>query len=186
MAYDMLVEFIEKKNYDQIVLDAAPSGHALRFLSIPGHIDDWLKKSFRAARQIYGLLSIAKRTRIEGPSYKQEHEERNRMSRIYQILTNPRYSSISLVMLPEKTCIAETERDLITLLGYALPVKEIIVNKIFPKSNNQFLKNKYSMQKINIIEIKKKFSHLKIKEIPYLESEAIGLEELRKISNMLF
>ena len=89
-------------------------------------------------------------------------------------------------MLPEKTCIAETERDLITLLGYALPVKEIIVNKIFPKSNNQFLKNKYSMQKINIIEIKKKFSHLKIKEIPYLESEAIGLEELRKISNMLF
>lgn len=186
MAYDMLVEFIENRNYDYIVFDTAPSGHALRFLSIPGHIDDWLKKSFRAARQIYGLLSIAKRQRIEGPSYKQEHEERNRMSRIYQILIDPEYSFISIVMLPEKMSITETERDLITLLNYSLPVKEIIINQIFPKSNDEFLKNRYFIQKKNIGEIRKKFSHLRIKEMPYLKSEVIGLEELEKISNILF
>lgn len=186
MAYDMLVEFIENKNYDQIVFDTAPSGHALRFLSIPGQMDNWLKKSFRVTRQIYGMLSVAKRQRIQGPSYKQEHEERNRMSIIYQILTDPKYSSISIVTLPEKMSIAETERDLATLLNYGFPVKEIIINQILPKSNDRFLKSKRLIQEKNINEIRKKFSNLRIKEVPYLESEVIGLKELEKISNILF
>jgi len=186
MAYDMLVEFIENKNYDCIVLDTAPSGHALRFLSIPNHIDDWLKKSFRIGRQVSSLLSVAKKIKIDGPSYRQEHEERNRMSGIYNFLINPKYSSISVVMIPEKMCIAETERDLITLLNYGFPVKEIIINQIFPKSNDDFLKNKVDMQKKNIDIIKKKFSHLKIKEVPSLKSEIIGIKELEKISKYYF
>ena len=182
MAYDMLVDFIENKNYEQIIFDTAPSGHALRFLSIPCHIDDWLKKSFRATRQIYGLLSVAKKRRIDGPSHKQEHEERDRMSKIYGMLINPEYSSISIVMLPEKLSIKETERDLITLLNFGFPVKEIIINQIFPLSNNDFLKSRCDIQKKNIDVIKKKFSHLKIIEVPYLKSEIIGIKELEKIN----
>lgn len=185
MAYDMLIEFIENGDYDCIVFDTAPSGHALRFLSIPGNIDDWLKKSFRAGRQISSLLSVAKRMRIEGPSYKQEHEERDRMSKIYKILTNQEYSSISVVTLPEKMSIAETERDVITLISYGLPVKEIIINQIFPESNDNFLKNRYQIQKKNIASIREKFNNLRIKEVPYFKSEIIGLEELEKISNIL-
>lgn len=185
MAYDMLVDFIESEEYDQIVLDTAPSGHALRFLSIPMHMDDWLKKSFRATRQIYSLISLGKKRKIEGATYKQEHQERDRMSRIYQILTDLKYSSISIVMLPERMSIAETERDLNILLNYNLPVKEIIINQIFPKSNDGFLKNRYNIQKENIIEIRKKFSNLRIKEIPYFKSETTGIKELKKVSNVL-
>ena len=182
MAYDMLVEFIENGKYDQIVLDTAPSGHALRFLSIPGHMDGWLKKSFRLGRQVYGLISVAKKRRIEGPSYKQEQEERNRMSEIYSILTSRKYSSISIVTLPEMMSIAETERDLITLSDYNLPVKEIIINKVFPKDNSEFLKNRLAIQKKNIDIIKKKFGHLKIKEVPYLQSEITGIKGLEEIN----
>lgn len=182
MAYDMLVEFIENGRYDQIVLDTAPSGHALRFLSIPGCMDDWLKKSFRLGRQAYGLISVAKKIRIEGPSHREEHNERNRMSKVYNFLTNSEHSSISVVMLPEKMSIAETERDLITLHEYGLPVKELIINQIFPPSNNDFLKSRYAIQKKNIEVIKKKFGHLKIKEIPYLKSEIIGITEIEKIN----
>lgn len=186
MAYDMLVDFIENKDYDQVVFDTAPSGHALRFLSIPGNIDNWLKKSFRMGRQVCSLLSLAKKMRIEGPSYKEEHEERNRMSRIHNFLVNPEHSSISIVMLPEKMCIAETERDLITLLNYGFPVKEIIINQILPKSDDEFLKNRYNIQRKNIINIRNKFNHFKVREVPYLESEVIGLEELKRVSNSLF
>lgn len=186
MAYDMLVEFIENGNYDQIVIDTAPSGHALRFLSIPGNIDSWLKKSFRTARQIYSLLSIAKKHRIDGPSHKLEHEERDRMSEIYNIIINPECSSISLVMLPEKMSIAETERDLIILNEYGFPIKEVIINQVLPKSDNEFLKSKYNIQKKNISEIRKKFNKLRIKEVPCFESEIMGIKELEKLSNILF
>lgn len=184
IAYDMLVDFI--KEYDQIVIDTAPSGHALRFLSISMYMDDWLKKSFRASRQIYSLISLGKKRKIEGATYKQEHKERDRMSKIYQILIDPKYSSISIVMLPEKMSITESEHDLNTLLNYGLPVKEIIINQILPKSNDEFLKSRVNIQKKNIMEIRKKFSHLNIKEIPYFKSEIIGTKELKRISNILF
>lgn len=186
MAYDLLVEFIENRNDDYIVLDTAPSGHALRFLSIPHHMDDWLKKSFRMGRQVYGLLSFAKKTNLAGPSYKEEHQERDRMSKIYYLLMNKKCSSISLVLLPEKLSIAETERDLRTLTDYGLPVKELIINRIFPRGNDTFLKKRWSIQQENIAVIKKKFSRLQIKEIPYLEQEVIGIPELKKINKYYF
>ncbi len=185
MAYDMLVEFIETGKYDQIVLDTAPSGHALRFLSIPGYMDDWLKKTFRMGRQVFGLISFAKKRKINGASYKQESEERNRMSKIYNFLINPKYSSISLVMLPEKMSIAETERDINTLVNYGFPVKEVIINQIFPQSKDAFLNSRCIIQKKNIDDIKMRFSHLKIKEVPYLKSEIIGLKELENITKYL-
>src|SRR3989338_9841954 len=98
------------------------------------------------------------------------------MSKVYNFLTNPKYSSISVVMLPEKMSIAETERDLITLGEYGLPVKEVIINKIFPPTNNDFLKSIGDIQRKNMEVIKKKFGHLKIKEEPYLQSEITGIK----------
>jgi len=154
--------------------------------AMKGRVKNWLKKSFRASRQICGMLSVAKRRRIDGPSYKKEHEERDKMSRIYKMLTDLNYSGISIVMLAERMSIAETERDLISLLDYGFPVKEIIVNQVFPKSNDKFLKSRYSIQRKNIASIKKRFSNLKIREIPYFESEVIGIEELERISKILF
>jgi len=78
--------------------------------------------------------------------------------------------------------IAETERDLLALSNYGFPVKEIIINKVFPKDNSEFLKNRWEIQKKNIDIIKKKFSHLRIKEIPYLKSEIVGIKELERIN----
>jgi len=187
MAYDMLVEFIESGKYDRIIFDTAPSGHALRFLSIPKYMDEWLKKLYRIMRQVLGTIQIVKKhSRIDIPSYKLEHEERDRMLRIYQILTNPEYTSLYIVMIPEKMCIEETERVVEKLSGYDFQVKKIIVNQILPEREDEFLKSRRAIQQKNLKIIKKKFKGFEIKELPLFKTEICGVSELKKIVSILY
>lgn len=187
MAYDMLVEFIESGKYGRIIFDAAPSGHALRFLSIPKYMDEWLKKLYRVTRQVLGAVQLMKRhSRIDIPSYKLEHEERDRMLRIYQTLTNPKYTLLYIVMIPEKMCIAETERVITTLSNYGFLVKNIIVNQILPEREDEFVKARREIQQENLKTIREKFKGLEIKELPLFKTEIYGVNELKKIASILY
>jgi len=187
MAYDMLVEFIESGKYDSIIFDTAPSGHALRFLSIPKYIDEWLKKLYRIMRQVLGTIQVVKKhSRIDVPSYKLEHEERDKMLKIYQTLTNPKRTSLCIVVIPEKMCIAETERLVAKLSSYGFQAKNIIVNQILPKRKDEFLKSRQAMQQENLKIIKEKFKGAEIKKLPLFKTEIHGVNELKKIASMLY
>ena len=187
MAYDMLVEFIESGKYDRIIFDAAPSGHSLRFLSIPKYMDEWLKKLYRVMRQVLGTIQVVKKhSRIDIPSYKLEHEERGRMLKIHQTLTNPKYTSLHIVMLPEKMCIAETERLITKLSSYGFQVKNIVVNQILPEREDEFLKSRRAIQQKNLKIIREKFKEFETKELPLFKTEIYGVDELKKIANMLY
>ena len=187
MAYDMLVEFIESGKYDRIIFDAAPSGHSLRFLSIPKYMDEWLKKLYRVMRQVLGTIQVVKKhSRIDIPSYKLEHEERGRMLKIHQTLTNPKYTLLYIVMLPEKMCIAETERLAAKLSSYGFQAKNIIVNQILPKREDEFLKSRRAIQQENLKIIKEKFKGFEIKKLPLFKTEIHGVKELKKLASMLY
>ena len=187
MAYDRLVEFIESGKYDRIIFDAAPSGHSLRFLSIPKYMDEWLKKLYRVMRQVLGTIQVVKKhSRIDIPSYKLEHEERGRMLKIYQTLTNPKYTLLYIVMLPEKMCIAETERVIATLSSYGFQVKNIIVNQILPERDDEFLKARQAIQQKNLKIIREKFKGFEIKKLPLFKTEIHGVKELKKLASMLY
>jgi len=187
MAYDMLVEFIESGNYDRIIFDTAPSGHALRFLSIPKYMDEWLKKLYRVTRQVLGTVQLVKRhSKVDIPSYKLEHEERDRMSKIYQTLIDSKYSSLSVVMIPEKMCIAETERLVTKLSDYGFQVKNIVVNQLLPKREDEFLKSRRAIQQENLKIIKEKFKGFEIKKLPLFKTEVHGIKELKKLASMLY
>lgn len=187
MAYDMLVEFMESGKYDRVIFDTAPSGHFLRFLSIPKYMDEWLKKLYCVMRQVLGTIQIVKKhSRIDIPSYNLEHEERNRMLKIYQILTNQKHTSLYIVMIPEKMCIAETERVIATLSSSGFQVKNIIVNQLLPEREDEFLKARRAMQQENLKTIKEKFKGFEIKELPLFKTELRGFEQLKKIASILY
>ncbi len=187
MAYDILVEFMESGKYDRIIFDTAPSGHFLRFLSIPKYMDEWLKKLHCVMRQVLGTIQIVKKhSRIDIPSYKLEHEERSRMSKIYQTLTNPKYTSLHIVMIPEKMCITETERVVAQLSSSGFQAKNIIVNQILPKREDEFLKSRRAIQQKNLKIIREKFKGFEIKELPLFKTEIYGVKELKKIAGVLY
>jgi arsenite-transporting ATPase len=64
IALTQVMEWLEAGRYQTLVLDAAPTGHLLRLLEMPGLIDRWLKAFFGLFlkyRQIFRLPQVAQR-----------------------------------------------------------------------------------------------------------------------------
>ena len=47
MSFKTIIDFIEKGGYDKYVVDTAPTGHALRLISSPALLDEWIKVASR-------------------------------------------------------------------------------------------------------------------------------------------
>ena len=64
MALMRIMEFLERDQYDVIVLDTAPTGHLIRLLELPQLVDRWLKVFFGLFlkyKQVFRLPRIAQR-----------------------------------------------------------------------------------------------------------------------------
>ncbi|MBN2042544.1 MAG: ArsA family ATPase, partial [Candidatus Aenigmarchaeota archaeon] len=46
-AFDKFLQYMQSKDYDIIVFDTAPTGHTLRFLSLPDVLDSWVGKMIK-------------------------------------------------------------------------------------------------------------------------------------------
>ncbi|HHT9118082.1 MAG TPA: ArsA family ATPase, partial [Candidatus Hypogeohydataceae bacterium YC38] len=53
-----VVESQSKEGYDTIILDAAPTGHFLRFLETPGLVEEWLRAIFQLFLKYRGLFRM--------------------------------------------------------------------------------------------------------------------------------
>lgn len=47
MSFKTIIDFIEQAGYEKYVVDTAPTGHALRLISSPKLLDDWVKVAAR-------------------------------------------------------------------------------------------------------------------------------------------
>ena len=59
-AFDKFLQFLNSDEYDIIVFDTAPTGHTLRFLSLPDVLDSWVGKAIKMRMMfsnVTGLLS---------------------------------------------------------------------------------------------------------------------------------
>ena len=43
MGFKTIVDLIEEGKFDKYIVDTAPTGHALRLLTLPELLDDWIK-----------------------------------------------------------------------------------------------------------------------------------------------
>ena len=89
-------------------------------------------------------------------------------------------------MLPEKMCIAETERLSAKLSSYGFQAKNIVVNQILPEREDEFLKSRRAIQQKNLKIIREKFKEFEIKELPLFKTEIYGVDELKKLASMLY
>ena len=58
IAFDELLKHVENPSWDVIVFDTAPTGHTLRFLSLPELIEAWSGRLLRMMRVSGGIRSM--------------------------------------------------------------------------------------------------------------------------------
>ncbi|HOK27478.1 MAG TPA: ArsA family ATPase [Methanomassiliicoccaceae archaeon] len=185
-------DFYKRDAYDLVVMDTAPTGETLRLLSFP-EVSEWYSE--KLYKMVKNMLKIARMTvgRVVDAPLPSEDLLRDledmaaRMRRVQAILTDPKITSIRLVVNPEKMVINETKRAFTYFCLYGLTVDGLVVNRLYPEdSNNGCFREKIEEQRKYMQVIKESFSPLRVMTSYQQPVELVGIKSLEKLGDMVF
>ena len=185
-------QYVQKKEYDVILLDCAPTGESLRFISIPATLEWYMKKIFRLERTLAKYVGpVAQRfTDIPLPDddYFQAIEDLfERLRGVDQILTNPKITTVRLVTNPEKVVLKETQRAFMYFCLYKMSIDAIIMNRILPQQiTESYFKSWIKDQQQHCETAKQIFSPIPILSAGLFQGEILGYRKLKKLAQQLY
>ncbi len=191
-----VLEFIETDHdYDLVIFDTAPTGHTLRFLSLPETLSGWIGKLLKMRLKLGNLMGMMKSLFTSGERKKDNSLEvlerlKDSIIRVRDDLTNPMINSFVVVMIPEEMAISETGRLLNELLKYNIPVSNIVVNQLYQDEDDlcDFCRSRRKMQASNLLKIQKVFRDELGKiliEIPLFRGEIREYDNLKMFGEQL-
>ncbi|MDW0114971.1 ArsA family ATPase [Sporosarcina saromensis] len=188
--FDKLITIIleERKSFDKIVFDTAPTGHTIRLLSLPELMGVW----------IHGLLEKRKKTNenysrllndgepMEDPIYDVLAERQQRFIRVRELLMDCQTTGFLFVLNPERLPILETEKAIDLLHRHSLEVKSIVVNKVLPEHVEGAFWNERKAHEQKYLEmIEQSFNEQEILYVPLLQRDITSFEDLAVFSEQL-
>jgi arsenite/tail-anchored protein-transporting ATPase len=186
MSFKTIIDFIEEGGFDKYVVDTAPTGHALRLISSPKLLDEWIKVAARMRWKYRYMI-----TSFSG-SYQQDEVDsllfslKKTVKRIENLLRDETRSEFIPVCIPESMAISETGRLLLDLSKSEIIPWQIIVNNVMVSEGCDFCKRRKAGQLPYLQEISETFSSLNKVEVPMFAEEIKGLEALDQLRRCLF
>lgn len=191
-----VLEFIETEHdYDLVIFDTAPTGHTLRFLSLPETLSGWIGKLLKMRLKLGNLMGLMKSLFKSADKKKDNSLEvleklKESILKARDDLTNPLKNSFVVVMIPEEMAISETGRLLNELYKYKIPVSNVVVNNLYQDEEDlcDFCKSRRKMQYRNLAKIKKVFEvgfGKNLIEIPLFREEVREYDKLKEFSKHL-
>ena len=186
----------DEGEYDVLIIDSAPTGTALRLLSIP-EVGGWYMRRFYKPLQ---GMSVALRPLVE-PLFRPitgfslpdkevmdaPYEFYEQIEELEKVLTDNTKTSVRLVTNPEKMVIKESLRAHAYLSLYSVATDLVVANRIIPETvTDPFFKRWKENQQIYKQEIHDNFHPLPVKEVPLYSEEMCGLEALERLKETLF
>lgn len=185
MGFKTIVDLIEEAKFDKYVVDTAPTGHALRLLTLPGLLDDWIKVM---AKMRWKYRYIKKTFAGEYTPDKVDDfllNLKKTVKKIEGLLRDEKRCEFIVVVIPEDMAIKETERLVKSLTQYRIKVRHLIINNIIPERINcPFCQERRKGQDKYIGHIRDRFSNLQITAIPLQPHEVKGIDALKELGNM--
>jgi arsenite-transporting ATPase len=177
---------VEEGKYEVIIVDSAPTGETLRFLSLPDAASWWVTKILPLQRKLMRFIRPAAKIVTDMPLPEEEtydalEELFRQVYNLYYLLQNQEISSVRLVVNPEKMVIKETEKAYTYLHLFGFPVDAIFINRVVEKESPF-----YEIQKKYIERIVKSFEPTPIFMIPQVYEEVLGYEKLKEFGKKIY
>lgn len=179
-SYNVFIHYMNTDKYDAVVFDTAPGYHNLEMVNYPWRYVYNLEMAIAAKREIVDLtgkvaeLKLLERLRDE--SYSAIKKLASDQT-VYFVVTHPE-------MLP----VYEVRRIQDGLAPYGIKVKGIFINSILPEEyckDGFFLKRRLLQEKyINMV--KKEFADIPVVEVPLLDTEVVGLENVKRLALLIY
>lgn len=186
----------DEGDFDVLIIDSAPTGTALRLLSLP-EVSGWYMRRFYKPLQ---KMSVALRPLVE-PIFKPiagfslpdkevmdaPYEFYEQIEALEKVLTDNTKTSVRLVTNPEKMVIKESLRAHAYLSLYNVSTDLIVANRIIPEQvTDPFFKKWKENQQQYRQEIHENFRPLPVKEVPLYSEEMCGLAALERLKDTLY
>ncbi|MBR8835152.1 MAG: ArsA family ATPase [Stigonema ocellatum SAG 48.90 = DSM 106950] len=186
----------DEGEFDVLIIDSAPTGTALRLLSLP-EVSGWYMRRFYKPFQ---NISVALRPLVE-PFFKPiagfslpdkevmdaPYEFYQQIEALEKVLTDNTKTSVRLITNPEKMVIKESLRAHAYLSLYNVSTDLIVANRIIPNEvQDPFFQRWKESQEQYRQEIHQNFHPLPVKEVPLFSEEMCGLPALERLKETLY
>ncbi len=185
MGFKVIIDLIEEAKFDKYIVDTAPTGHALRLLTLPELLDDWIKVMAKMRwKYRYMVESFSgEYNPDEGDDFLVEMKKT--VKKIEGLLKNSYECEFIAVTIPESMAVLETERLINSLNRYEIKVRELLINNVLESGKCDFCRERQKDQQKYIKKITKKFSNLKTTIIPLQSREVKGIDTLNNFGKLL-
>ena len=186
----------DEGEFDVLIIDSAPTGTALRLLSLP-EVGGWyMRKFYKPLQGISAALrplvepifrplagfSLPDKEVMDAP-----YEFYEQIEALEKILTDNTVTSVRLVTNPEKMVIKESLRAHAYLSLYNVATDLVVANRIIPEEvTDPFFKRWKESQEQYRQEIHENFMPLPVKEVPLYSEEMCGLPALERLKETLY
>jgi len=182
MGLKRLMDLMDAGTFEKYVLDTAPTGHALRLLSMPSIFDEWvtvfynLREKHRFHERAFGKPDRADQFLFY---------LKTSTAKLRNLLRSEKTEFV-VVTAAERLVIEET-KDLVGQLRlFGISVKHLIVNKLFPDLDSDFSKIRREQEQRLVKEIRNSFTQLEIVEVYLQPTEPRGIDNLRRFASLLY
>jgi arsenite-transporting ATPase len=186
----------DEGEFDVLIIDSAPTGTALRLLSLP-EVGGWyMRKFYKPLQGISAALrplvepifrpiagfSLPDKEVMDAP-----YEFYEQIEALEKVLTDNAVTSVRLVTNPEKMVIKESLRAHAYLSLYNVATDLVVANRIIPAEvTDPFFKRWKESQEQYRQEIHSDFMPLPVKEVPLYSEEMCGLAALERLKETLY
>lgn len=186
MSFKTIIDLIEESDHEKYVVDMAPSGHALRLMSSPALLDQWIKVAAKMRWKYRYMIH-----KFSG-SYKEDATDtllvklKKTVKKIEELFRDNSKCEFIPVCIPEKMAVAETNRLIKSLSDFKIEVKQLIINNTHSSDECSFCRQRKEAQEAYIEEIDKTHAELNRVYVPLFPKEISGLDSLNALREHLF
>lgn len=138
MGFKIIVDLMEEARFEKYIVDTAPTGHALRLLTFPDLLNDWIR--------VMAKMRWKYRYMVESFSGKYNPDEgddflltmKKTVNKIKALLLDELRTEFIVVTIPEYMGVLETERMLNSLCNYGITVRQIVINNVLNSKECNF------------------------------------------------
>ena len=185
-------QYVREKSFDVVILDCAPTGESLRFVSIPTTLEWYMSKIFKLERRVASVVRPMIHSFVGVPLpeeqyFKNLEELHRKLSGIDKLMADPKITTVRLVTNPEKVVLKETQRAFTYFCLYGLTVDAVIINRILPEAvSDQFFTAWKTTQERWIRRVEEFFNPVPVWRVPMFRDEVLGVERLKRLGRAPF
>lgn len=184
--------YAAQKRYDVVLLDCAPTGESIRFISIPTSLEWYMKKLFDVERKVVKVARPITKRLYGVPLPEDEYFDSiqrlfDRLEGIDRLLSDPNITTVRLITNPEKIILKETQRAYMYFSLYKMCVDAVIINRILPEAvEDVYFAGWKETQDRYIKKTEELFSPIPILKVPMLGDQVVGMADLSKLAGEIY